>query len=89
MMPLYRTVNGRLEPTQNVFFDKLIAPIFEVDVLPAAMKLNTKNRNIYQQGYCKPPRPPHPRKWRGPRLRNTHRRPSRVPRRYRVSFTRA
>lgn len=45
-------------------------------------------RQRYQQGYCKPLKRPHPHRWRGPRLRSTHKRPSKVPRRYRVNFER-
>lgn len=90
-MPLFRTVNGKFEPVggpqplhTNTFFEPIIIPTYEVEALPAILKMANKYRHIYQQGYCKP----HPRKWRGPRLRNTHPRPSRVPRRYRVSFNR-
>ena len=86
-MPLYRTVQ---EGTAGgVRVERITAPTYEVEALPSILKENTKHRQIYQQGYCKPPKPPHPRKWRGPRLRLTHKRPSAVPRRYRVSFSRA
>jgi hypothetical protein len=92
-MPLFRTVNGKFEPVggpqplhTNTFFEPIIIPTYEVEALPAILKQSTRYR--YIQAYTKPPRPPHPRKWRGPRLRNTHPRPSRVPRRYRVSFNR-
>jgi len=42
----------------------------------------------YDRAYVKPPRPPYPVKWRGPRLRTTTSRPSLTPRRYRVCFNR-
>lgn len=86
-MPIFRMV--RDGEAGGVRLESITAPVYEIHALPAILKMTNSHRNIYQQGYCKPPRPPHPRKWRGPRLRNTHRRPSRVPRRYRVSFTRA
>ena len=82
-MPLYRTVNGTLQPVK---LESITAPIFEVDAVPCVLKENTKHR--YIRAYVKPARPAHPAKWRGPRLRAKYRRPSRVPRRYRVSFQR-
>ncbi len=85
-MPLFYTVpDGE---AGGVRLERIALPTFEVEALPSILKENTKHRQIYQQGYCKPPKPPYPYKWRGPRLRLTHKRPSMVPRRYRVSFTR-
>jgi hypothetical protein len=83
-MPLFRTVDGKLEavPGQkdgsNLFSVLGITPDYA----------NHPSRR-YMQGYCKPLKLPHPHRWRGPRLRTTHKRPSRVPRRYRVNFERA
>lgn len=85
-MPLYRTVNGRLEPVTKLEFF-IQAPTYEADAVPSVLKENNKHR--YIRAYVEPEdMPAHPHKWRGPRLRNTHRRPSRVPRRYRVNFNR-
>lgn len=42
----------------------------------------------YCVAYVKPSKLPFPQKFRGPRLRRTHKRPRLVPRRYRVVFDR-
>ena len=78
-MPIYNVGPGSLVFTGHQPSPAIVLLVRDALVDP---------RRIYQQGYCKPLRPPHPRKWRGPRLRLTHKRPSAVPRRYRVNFNR-
>jgi hypothetical protein len=87
-MPIFRTVNGTLEPIK---LERITMPLFETDVLPSAVRrVERRPHNMwYVRAYVKPENmPKHPHKWRGPRLRRTSRRPSAVPRRYRVRFDR-
>lgn len=92
-MPIFRMVIGRLEPIggpqplyTSAFFERIIVPDYIADLLPAATR--KPHKDWYISGYTKPAKLPHPHKWRGPRLRSTHKRPSMVPRRYRVNFYR-